>query len=41
MIEETNYVHNVSIAHDDEQIEALKMCLWRQRKCGFWHPDTD
>ena len=27
MIEEPKYVHNVSIAHDDEQLEAHKMWL--------------
>ena len=27
MIEEANYVHIVSIAHDDEQIEAHKIWL--------------
>ena len=42
MIEELNYyaVHNVSIAHDDEQIEAHKIWLRKQSKCGFWHPAT-
>ena len=42
-IEEPNYyaVHNVSIAHDDEQIEAHKIWLRKQSKCGFWHPATD
>ena len=43
MIEEPNYyaVHNASIAHDDEQIEAHKICLRKQSKCGLWHPATD
>ena len=43
MIEELNYyaVHNVRIAHDDEQIEAHKIWLRKQSKCGFWHPATD
>ena len=42
MIEELNYaVHNVSIAHDDEQIEAHKIWLRKQSKCGFWHSATD
>jgi hypothetical protein len=42
-IEEPNYyaVHNVSIAHDDEQIEAHKIWLRKQSKCGFRHPATD
>ena len=43
MIEELNYyaVHNVSIAHDDEQIEAHKIWLRKQSKCGVWHSTTD
>ena len=39
MIEELNYyaVHNVRIAHDDEQIEAHRIWLRKQSKCGFWY----
>ena len=38
MIEELNYgVHNVSIPHDDERIEAHKIWLRKQSKCGFWY----
>ena len=27
----------VSIAQDDEHIEAHKICLRKQRNCGIWH----
>ena len=42
LIEELNYyaVHNVIIAHDDDQIEAHKIWSRKQSKCEVWHPAT-